>query len=342
MRASLLSKIFRDALFVVAALPACGGQVSGGDPHDGGEDGAVDDAGFDGVVEDVGPICDTTGKPKETDPVPTCGYQLPLVGDPALCGFDPTSHAGTPDECRKLCGHASVTACWYFAGSSTTAPYVECGGFCTGRRPEGLGPCAARGEAIGRWLARDAVLEAASVEAFRTLRAELRAHRAPTRLLNAASRAKRDEVRHARTTRALARRYGGASARPTIAAPRPRSLEAIATENAIEGCVRETFGALLAMHRATHADDAVMRAEMRRIARDETRHAALAWAIARWVRPRLDAEARARVDEAQRRAVDALRTEIEIVDPEIARATGTPDRDRALALLDAVANRLWS
>jgi hypothetical protein len=347
MRASFLAKIFSEAIVAVAVMPiACGGQVSGGETTDGGSDATPDGGGdsdiLTDVAYDVGPTCDTIGKPKETDPIPTCGYQLTLVGDPSSCGFVPPSNAGSPDTCRRLCGHSTMTSCWYFAGAGGMPAYVECGGFCEGRRPDDLSPCAPRGSAVGRWLAQVAYLEAASIDAFRTLRAELRAHRAPRRLSNAASRARRDEVRHARTTRALARRYGGATTMPRVDPVRARSLEAIATENAIEGCVRETFGALMAAHRAKHAIDPVVRAEMQRIARDETRHAALAWAIARWIRPRLDAHERARVDEAQRRAIDALRGEIDVVDPAIARITGTPDRDRALALLDAVSNRLWS
>jgi hypothetical protein len=352
MRARFLSKIFCEALIAAAAMPmACGGQVASGEATDGGADTPNADASPDGgddteivtdVGIDVGPTCDTIGKPKETDPIPPCGYQLQLVGDPNACGFDPISRAASPDTCRRLCGHSAVSICWYYPGPAGSTAYVECGGACEGRRPDDLAPCAPRGDAVGRWLAQIAYLEAASIDAFRTLRAELRAHRAPKRLLHATSRARRDEVRHARTTRALARRYGGASKLPTTDASRVRSLEAIATENAIEGCVRETYGALVAMHRAKHAVDPVVRAEMRRIARDETRHAALAWAIARWIRPRLDTGARTRVDEAQRRAVDSLRGEVESLPAAIARATGTPDRDRALALLDAVANRLWS
>jgi hypothetical protein len=56
-------------------------------------------------------------------------------------------------------------------------------------------------------LAEAAWLEAASVDAFRVLRLELRAHSAPRRLLRAASRAARDERRHARAAGALARRF---------------------------------------------------------------------------------------------------------------------------------------
>jgi len=358
MHERFLSSVFRSAIVLVAAAPvaACGGQVATGESSDAEShdsettnDGLpAEDTGapVDVVIDDVPPppppTCDTIGKPKETDPLPPCGYQLSIAGDPNACGFNPTTHQGTPDLCHKLCGHTSISYCYLNPETATTPAYVECGGFCEGRRPDALDPCAPRGETVGRWLAQVAYLEAASIDAFRVLRAELRAHRAPKRLLRAASRAKRDEVRHARATRALARRYGGVAAPPNVQPMRTRSLEEIAVENAIEGCVRETFGALVATYRATNAKDEVVRAEMRRIARDETRHAALAWAIARWIRPRLDAAARERVDAAQSRAVDGLRNEIGAVDAEVVRQTGSPDADRAIALLDAVANRLWS
>ena len=53
-------------------------------------------------------------------------------------------------------------------------------------------------------------------------------------------------------------------------------------ENAREGCVRETFGALIAMHQAERAGDPIIRRAMRRIAEEETRHAELAWEVASW------------------------------------------------------------
>ncbi len=64
--------------------------------------------------------------------------------------------------------------------------------------------------------------------------------------------------------------------------PALRSLEALAVENAVEGCVRETMGALFAMHQAASAADPHVRATMVSIAPDETRHAALGWAVAEW------------------------------------------------------------
>jgi hypothetical protein len=149
-------------------------------------------------------------------------------------------------------------------------------------------------------------LEAASVDAFRVLARELRHHGAPKSLVRAAERAARDEIGHARAAGALARRWGVMPRAPRVE-PRPvRSLEAIAIENAVEGCVRETFGALLATHQARAAASPRLRETFSRIAKDETRHAALAWRVAQWLDGRLDGEARARVRAARRAAAEGL------------------------------------
>ena len=82
-------------------------------------------------------------------------------------------------------------------------------GWCgAGRRPDGLHEPALDGasEPSAVWLARAAHLEAASVEAFRRLRADLAAYGAPRRLLRGCSRAAADERRHARLAGAIARR----------------------------------------------------------------------------------------------------------------------------------------
>jgi len=65
-------------------------------------------------------------------------------------------------------------------------------------------------------------------------------------------------------------------------------------EIAVEGCVRETFGALEATFQAKNANDPQIRRVMRRIAEDETRHAALAWRVAAWIEPRLSDRQRRR------------------------------------------------
>jgi hypothetical protein len=182
-----------------------------------------------------------------------------------------------------------------------------------------------------------AFLEAASVPAFVRLREELRRHGAPRSLLRSSSRARRDEIRHARIMRALARRDGARVPSPIVDPISPRPLEAIAIENVIEGCVRETYGALVTTWQSLHARDRELRAAMINIARDETRHAALAWKVHRWIDRRLDRAARARLDDARRTAIATLRTELAI-DPDFQsiRDLGLPSSTQAIALLDAI------
>ena len=176
--------------------------------------------------------------------------------------------------------------------------------FCSGRRPEGHTPGVQADCEIpvGRWLAEAAELEAASVPAFQRLARELEAHGAPARLVRAARRAARDEVRHWRLMSGAARAHG---ARPTVASLKPlpvRPLREVAAENAAEGCVRETFGAATAEYQARHARDPLLRALMATIAVDEARHGLLAWEVDHWARAALG-DGAARALSAHRRAV---------------------------------------
>lgn len=208
-----------------------------------------------------------------------------------------------------------------------------------GRRPAGLArPGRSTGSpgVLATHFAGVAHLEEASVHAFHRLGRELRAHGAPRDLVRAAERSARDEVRHARVTARLARRFGGAPARVRVRACRVRSLGRVAVENAVEGCVREAFGAVVATWQSVHARDPAVRAAMRRIALDETRHAALAFEVARWLEPRLGARARKRVAAATRAAIADLELQIEDPDAALVRDAGLPARASALRLLEGL------
>jgi hypothetical protein len=111
-----------------------------------------------------------------------------------------------------------------------------------------------------------------------------------------------------------------------------RDLEAIAVENAVEGCVREAFGALVASWQAVAAVDPLVRATMARIARDETRHAALALQIAGWLRGRLDTAARVRVEQARRAALADLASAVREPPLSLRAPLGLPTRAQALEL----------
>lgn len=177
-----------------------------------------------------------------------------------------------------------------------------------GRRPAGLKrfepPHSA--SALGRYFVRLAQLEAASVCAFERIAAELRAFGAPDELALAADAAARDEVRHAHQMAALARRSGADPSSPQVEARSLRSRFEFALDNAVEGCVRETFGAVLAHCQAALARDPAVAVTMARIAEDETRHAELAWQIAEWITPQLSIEERGALAAAQAAALAQL------------------------------------
>jgi hypothetical protein len=209
-------------------------------------------------------------------------------------------------------------------------------GFCEGRRPAGLAssaPCVARNE-VGAHFARAAHFEAASVFAFEQLARDLEQLGAPRELIQLALSSALDEVGHARTMHALAQRFGGELVTPEISPPSARGALAIALENAVEGCVRETYGALVACYQAHAARDSYVRAAMTQIAEDETRHAQLSWQIAAWLELQLSDAERAAVSLARRAAYEQLRGELaHRLSRDGMRVVGLPDEATSFALL---------
>src|SRR5690606_18486069 len=115
-----------------------------------------------------------------------------------------------------------------------------------------------------------------------------------------------DEVRHAALARRQAERRGAIVPGVDVQVPRGRSLEDLAFENAREGCVEETFGAVLARMQADRATDRELGDMLEGIARDELGHAHLSWQIAAWLDERIGEEARERVRQARRRKLAEL------------------------------------
>jgi hypothetical protein len=150
-------------------------------------------------------------------------------------------------------------------------------------------------------------------------------------------------VRHARVIGRLAKRAGATVPTARVEPRAVRSLEAIAVENAVEGCVRETFGAAVAMFQANRAGDERMRRVMQGIAHDEARHAELSWKLASWLDEKLDSSARARVKRARTQAVAALAREVtQATDRSLNVALGIPTAAEARALIDNLRAPLWS
>ena len=147
---------------------------------------------------------------------------------------------------------------------------------------------------------------------------------APQPLLALARQAAADEVRHSAVTAELARKYGGTPQPPVVVARPVRSLPEIAAENEVEGCVRETYAALLATYQAAHARDPPDRrrpaGHCRR--RDAPRRplAARRRLGQRTAQPRRKDELRS----LRQRAIATLRTELAAPLPPPSASPGTP------------------
>jgi len=208
-------------------------------------------------------------------------------------------------------------------------------GCAIGRLPAGL--CRSRrvraNHPVGSFFAEVANLEAAAVTAFGQLARELRLHGAPCSLVHAALRSRRDEVRHARVTARLARWYGGRPLRPRVAAWAPRGFIEVVADNALEGCIRETYGALVAHAQARQAADPRVRRVLAGIATDETRHAALSWSLAEWARARMSPAERRRVARGIGDAFERMEAELTREwAPEVHAVAGLPRPDHAAVL----------
>jgi hypothetical protein len=171
------------------------------------------------------------------------------------------------------------------------------------------------------------------VVSFLALRRELVEHGAPRDLVDGALRAARDEVIHARLCGRLAQRRGGVLRRVRSRRVATRDLETIARENAVEGCVRETWAAVVASHQARYAEHPEVRAIFMRIADDEIRHAELARSIDLWARSVLDDAAQARVDAARRQARRDLEERMGQPSSVLVRQAGLPPLRRARRLV---------
>lgn len=222
---------------------------------------------------------------------------------------------------------------------------TDCGG--VGRWQPGArlgGRCAGRGApAVARWLADASALEALSVHAFAALGQALDRLGAPLALRQDVRRAQRDERRHARATRRLARAQGVTPRPVQLALPARPSLLTLARDNAVHGCLEETWGALLLSHQARHAPSAALRRHFRALATDETRHAALSWRLHAWLLPQLSADERATLTHAVREAREALQLSARREpDPALRAFAGLPSGPDAGALHDRLAGALFA
>ena len=355
-----------------------GGSNVAGQGGGGGAGGAVQDAGVPADAPiDTGLLCDPFDYQCGTA-ITGCGGVSGMPGsfpvntmtmnfdpnDPRwvdlyrACVADASNASCHPDTCKDLC----IAAWKNDAGVSpvTYASYLHCTLACgqpnvltvayqniaCGRRAGG--PCLDEAlesttPALGRYLARAARLEAESVPAFARVTRALAHAGAPSALIRDARVAMADEARHWRRTRDLARKRGAEPVRPATRAPDFTSLADLALDNLVEGCVRETFGALVAAHQASTARDPDVRALMTEIAHDELAHANLSWRIDAWATEALGPAFEARRRDAATAAIGELVAGVVGIrdEDDVLRDAGLPDQEGSRALLGATWAHVW-
>ena len=246
-------------------------------------------------------------------------------------------------DCRKVCADVAPGVqggfenCYWGTGVNAGKIQYVCGACGVGRIPGDLAPCD-EGTTVGERLAMQAYYEAASVVAFERLAATLEASGAPSALVSRARRAAEEERAHAALFAKLARERGATvpALRFQPASESEPDLNALAVENATEGCVRETYGALVAMHQGLHAAEPAVRAAFASVADDEIDHAALSWELTAWLEARMPSEARAHVVASRAAAQRELRRSLQRFLTPIERALGLPEREVALSMFDAI------
>jgi hypothetical protein len=291
----------------------------------------------------------TTIDANKADVVQTCVTGT-IAPDPKYCCKDPqdpncnNGGGGGGDgekcalNCQSVCdsvapGPKMFDWCSYTADGKIS---YYCGACGVGRIPEGTEPCT-RGRSVGERLAMQAYYEAVSVIAFERLADALEREGAPTSLVRRARRAAAEEDRHAAIFRALAEQNGAAVRAPMLEEEAPSLLD-LAIENAREGCVRETHGALVVLHQSRHAKTPEIREAFAMIADDEIAHAALSQDLATWFETRLTLHEQAIVARARRDAARALR-DAAAQDP-LDEFLGMPTLEKGRAMFDDLFTRL--
>ncbi len=214
-----------------------------------------------------------------------------------------------------------------------------------GRMPAGLHAHQAESHtALGHYFAEMTAMESAAVTAFRYLVRELQAYQAPTDLIQAAEAAINEEIQHAKLAGLLAKAHEAEIPTVVVDDFQLRSLFEIALENAVEGCVHETFAAACGLWQQQRAEDELFRTVIAHVTEDECRHAQLSWAIHEWVMPQLSTAEQARIRQAQVEAVEQLGQGFQQASqPEdVQRALGLPNAVESERLMVELRRSVWS
>ncbi|HKY34987.1 MAG TPA: ferritin-like domain-containing protein [Polyangiaceae bacterium] len=236
-----------------------------------------------------------------------CGPWYRCASYGAGCGYTGFACQTAKDECTgdndcedgvpcgwgelgpfRQCDYAVCGRPFLVERTARLAPIVESGAWLAQRdwtpatshltRPE-------RAALAEHWM-KMGQMEHASIAAFARFSLQLLSLGAPPALVEACTQALADETAHTKLCFQLASAYAGHAVGPGRLDV-DRSLNATSLEEIVdlvlaEGCFGETGAALEALEAADTASDPVIRAAYEQIARDEQRHAELAFQFVRW------------------------------------------------------------
>jgi hypothetical protein len=281
------------------------------------------------------PMIRVTVRTCETQVTYPCG----IPGGPVRSG-DP--------RCAMLCtgaGNPGITPGYCTGGPGPNT--VTCGVCGVGRFTDGLDATSCERDDVDTfagWLARGAHVEGIAAMAFDRLADELAGFGAPASLVDGARMSATHEREHCSAMTELARRWGKEPSRArSVAALPSRTLEEIVVENAGEGCVRETLGAVVMAFQAQHAADPAVREALAKIAREEQEHSAWSWALDAWARSAVGPQTLAAMDAARDEVLCELRHTMATFDPnvELSREAGMPSARAVSAMIAELEGSLW-
>jgi hypothetical protein len=178
--------------------------------------------------------------------------------------------------------------------------------YCEGRNHVAVHSNTQSAVDIPTWFLQATQAEIGSVGAFLLLREELQRLDAPQHFIQQCLEAARDEVQHARLMNNVCRSVGIQPSIPQISDIPNRSIFDIALENALEGCIHESYAAMQALHQSQHASTPEFRRLFFIIAQDELRHADLSLRIHQWLMTQLSQSQQQTIKEAQQKCLEQL------------------------------------
>jgi hypothetical protein len=237
-----------------------------------------------------------------------CGPGLLCASYHEGCGYGGFACQRADDECRTD-ADCDGAACSANSFDNPATPGRHCDDSVCGRpflvqADARVAPVAQRGDwssnalprldhltfseraALAAHWSRMGQMEHASIAAFARFSLQLLSLGAPPELVDACTQALADETAHTKLCFALASAYAGRAVGPgpldISNSLHVTSLADIVDLVIAEGCFGETSAALEALEAAETATDPVIEAAYAQIARDEQRHAELAFRFVRW------------------------------------------------------------